>query len=291
MKIDWLSLLPLPICIAALWFLAVLYGTACYSRHYPTHASILLVIAHPDDEAMFFAPTLLGLTPASLENNVQVLCLSIGDADGIGTVRKDELVASCERLGVPAPRVVSLDREGLKDGMGLTWDKELVAAVLKEQVGAMRWGSMRRGPEVVLTFDRGGVSGHSNHISVFEGARAWVDAQNQDIPEEKKTRLYTLTSIPLWRKYLSIIDFPFTHVFSKAAREERKGGNMVFISTWEGFSRAREAMTDAHVSQMRWFRWGWIWGSRYMVLNDLVLHKEDVSKHQSGKNKNNVKEL
>ena len=29
------------------------------------------------------------------------------------------------------------------------------------------------------------------------------------------------------------------------------------------------AMTRAHVSQMRWFRWGWIGVSRYMVVNDL----------------------
>jgi N-acetylglucosaminylphosphatidylinositol deacetylase len=28
-------------------------------------------------------------------------------------------------------------------------------------------------------------------------------------------------------------------------------------------------MTTAHESQMRWFRWGWISLSRYMVLNDL----------------------
>lgn len=28
-------------------------------------------------------------------------------------------------------------------------------------------------------------------------------------------------------------------------------------------------MTTAHVSQMRWFRWGWIGLSRYMVVNDL----------------------
>lgn len=38
---------------------------------------------------------------------------------------------------------------------------------------------------------------------------------------------------------------------------------------------AQKAMTHAHVSQMRWFRWGWIGLSRYMVINDLVL--ESVS--------------
>ena len=34
--------------------------------------------------------------------------------------------------------------------------------------------------------------------------------------------------------------------------------------------RAQVAMTTAHQSQMRWFRWGWIGVSRYMALNDLT---------------------
>jgi len=34
-------------------------------------------------------------------------------------------------------------------------------------------------------------------------------------------------------------------------------------------------MTTAHKSQMRWFRWGWIVLSRYMVVNDLKLEKLD----------------
>ncbi|KAF6299353.1 phosphatidylinositol glycan anchor biosynthesis class L [Rhinolophus ferrumequinum] len=36
----------------------------------------LLVIAHPDDEAMFFAPTVLGLT--RLRHRVFLLCFSAG---------------------------------------------------------------------------------------------------------------------------------------------------------------------------------------------------------------------
>lgn len=39
---------------------------------------ILLVIAHPDDECMFFAPSILSLAP---RNNIQVLCLSHGAAN------------------------------------------------------------------------------------------------------------------------------------------------------------------------------------------------------------------
>lgn len=39
---------------------------------------ICLLIAHPDDEAMFFAPTVLALTKPDTGNHVKILCLSSG---------------------------------------------------------------------------------------------------------------------------------------------------------------------------------------------------------------------
>jgi N-acetylglucosaminylphosphatidylinositol deacetylase len=60
---------------------------------------ILLVTAHPDDEAMFFAPTVLSLsrkTSLSLFH----LCLSSGNADGLGVIREAELTDSLDVLGI-----------------------------------------------------------------------------------------------------------------------------------------------------------------------------------------------
>jgi N-acetylglucosaminylphosphatidylinositol deacetylase len=91
-----------------------------FARSFPTLQGrrILLLIAHPDDEAMFFAPTLLALTRPELGNHVKILCLSsgttnpplycvsatnntvVGDADGLGEVRKKELVKSALQLGL-----------------------------------------------------------------------------------------------------------------------------------------------------------------------------------------------
>lgn len=39
---------------------------------------ICLLIAHPDDEAMFFSPTVLALTRPGMGNHVKILCLSTG---------------------------------------------------------------------------------------------------------------------------------------------------------------------------------------------------------------------
>ena len=58
--------------------------------------NMLYVIAHPDDEAMFFVPSIIAL---GKHNNLHMLCLSNGNADGLGRVREKELEASCKYLG------------------------------------------------------------------------------------------------------------------------------------------------------------------------------------------------
>jgi N-acetylglucosaminylphosphatidylinositol deacetylase len=79
---------------------------------------ILLVTAHPDDEAFFFAPTILSLLkhghrpstdghgkgPAFLFPEVYSLCLSTGDADGLGKTRIKELERSLDILGIEPGR-------------------------------------------------------------------------------------------------------------------------------------------------------------------------------------------
>ena len=73
-------------------------------------SNILLLTAHPDDECMFFAPTLLALQetlkpPPTLYS----LCLSVGNADGLGDVRRHELAASLDVLGIGEGRRWVLD--------------------------------------------------------------------------------------------------------------------------------------------------------------------------------------
>ena len=61
--------------------------------------NILLVTAHPDDEAMFFAPTILSLSKKT-SLGLFHLCLSSGNADGLGAIRKAELTNSLDVLGI-----------------------------------------------------------------------------------------------------------------------------------------------------------------------------------------------
>lgn len=63
------------------------------------HRHVLFLTAHPDDECLFFAPTILGLN--SSETSLYALSLSIGNADGLGAVRREEYHKSYDVLGIP----------------------------------------------------------------------------------------------------------------------------------------------------------------------------------------------
>lgn len=65
-------------------------------------ARILVLTAHPDDECLFFGPTILGLDKKN--TLIYALSLSTGNADGIGTIRSQEFHNSYEVLGVPHER-------------------------------------------------------------------------------------------------------------------------------------------------------------------------------------------
>lgn len=65
------------------------------------HSRILILTAHPDDECMFFAPTILGLNNTQKDVKVYALSLSVGNADHLGMTRRQEFHKSYDVLGVP----------------------------------------------------------------------------------------------------------------------------------------------------------------------------------------------
>ncbi|XP_072794565.1 N-acetylglucosaminyl-phosphatidylinositol de-N-acetylase isoform X1 [Vicugna pacos] len=123
----------------------------------------LLVIAHPDDEAMFFAPTILGL--ARLRHRVSLLCFSAGNYYNQGEIRKKELLQSCEVLGIPPSSVMIIDHRDFPDDPGVQWDTQRVADVVLQHVED-------NGINLVVTFDAGGVSGHRNHAALYAAVRS-----------------------------------------------------------------------------------------------------------------------
>ncbi|KAH8600039.1 putative deacetylase LmbE-like domain-containing protein [Bisporella sp. PMI_857] len=279
----WFTLFALPILIIAAW----LYTVGVAHSRFPKlrNKRICLLIAHPDDEAMFFAPTVLALTEPALGNHVKILCLSSGDADGLGETRKKELVKSGIALGLrQEDDVFVVESYDFPDSMTTTWDKVKIANLLSSAFAPNLSNPMKsKGPDaptatidVLITFDKDGISSHPNHISLFHGARHFISSLIHNRPGwQCPVDLYTLSSTNIARKYTSIFD-AIVSIVIMAFSDKQMGEHpspLLFLSGASDMRIAQNAMTTAHISQMRWFRWGWIGLSRYMVVNDLKLEK------------------
>lgn len=104
----------------------------------------LLVIAHPDDESMFFAPSLLQLIRGG--NQVSVLCLSTGGTqEGQATLQIAATHASAVQRPSCWPTLLPLPAPapGNADGLGAQRNKELTDGCGRLGVNGrwMRWHS------------------------------------------------------------------------------------------------------------------------------------------------------
>ncbi|KAI1160874.1 putative deacetylase LmbE-like domain-containing protein [Nemania serpens] len=291
---DLLPIAGVPVVLLGVLPLLYAYTSATTQARFPTlrNKRICLLIAHPDDEAMFFAPTVLALTRPGSGNHVKILCLSTGNADGLGDTRRRELVKSAMLLGLrQEDDVFVLDSPDFPDSMTTTWDPDRISALLRSAFAphlgnpsaSGRDEALTAAIDVLITFDKSGVSSHPNHISLYHGACTFMSTLLKARPDwASPVDMYTLTSVGMLRKYAGFFDACTTMVAmlfrgSKARRASDKGnpGALVHMSVLfggrESYGTARYAMTRAHQSQMVWFRWGWILTSRYMVINDLRL--------------------
>lgn len=127
------------------------------------------------------------------------------------------------------------------------------------------------------------MSSHPNHTSLYHGARKFIGALAKGRPANAAAApidLYTLTSVNVARKYSGFLDvFPtmlgLTGGVARTTTAQGNPGKLVaaagLFGGRESAATARTAMTQAHQSQMVWFRWGWITMSRYMYVNELRL--------------------
>lgn len=80
------------------------------------------MIAHPDDETMFFGPTIRRLIRKGCQ--IHILCITSGDAEGLGTIRKRELTQAVMKLGIQSENLTILDMKDYSDGMKIKWEVE-----------------------------------------------------------------------------------------------------------------------------------------------------------------------
>jgi len=135
---------------------------------------LLAVFAHPDDEAFRCGGTLALLAHSGVL--VHVLTFTRGQAgscgqppvcarEELGVVRTNELLCSCQTLGLEAPLV--LDYE----------DGRLIEVAQDEGVAQITSRIQSFHPQVVLTWPLDGLSGHPDHAAVSR----WTLAAYQQV--------------------------------------------------------------------------------------------------------------
>jgi LmbE family N-acetylglucosaminyl deacetylase len=121
--------------------------------------TVLAVFAHPDDEALGPSGTLATLAK---DHTVYLICVTSGEAAGktpeekltIGEIRRNEVSKAAKILGIK--EVFFL---GYEDGTLCNGIYHKLAEDIKKRIEELR-------PEMLLTFEMRGVSGHIDHITV-----------------------------------------------------------------------------------------------------------------------------
>nr|CAD7446478.1 unnamed protein product [Timema bartmani] len=116
--------------------------------HLKVARKVLFVIAHPDDECMFFGPVITKLAQKT-DSGMYLLCLSQGDHRNKGPERRRELWASCKILGIPDSHVMICNCTNLPDDPTISWPELDVAALILQHVESLSI-------DTVITFDKQG---------------------------------------------------------------------------------------------------------------------------------------
>ena len=253
----------------ASWGLTLAFA-ACAGRHAVLHRAwpragkgrvALLVIAHPDDESMFFVPAMRSLLSAGWK--LHVLCVSKGLPRGGDnpSERASELRAALSQIGHSISLAV-VDELSLQDGS--IWSPIEIAQLVRKRVTVSK-------AALVLTFDEAGVSGHPNHIALFNGVSLYCTGRPSTV-----VPCYSLESVTLLRKFTGLLDIFTTfmgaifawllsscssHGLTRDAHAEE-----TVLVTNSDILLPHRAMS-CHRSQYVWFRRLSVMFSRYGYIN------------------------
>ncbi len=232
----------------------------CLSLKENWKGPVLFVTAHPDDECMFFGPSMINSVWNAGKENVYLLCLTTGNYYGLGSIRKKELFKAAKELGLNLNNVFVVDDSAFLDGGDQHWDSSKVFNEIENKIKQFKI-------RTVVTFDDYGVSGHINHVAIYVALSTRL-CRNYCIPNSVK--LYTLESVNMLRKYSSIIDLAYSVIHTYVYLYFNPNGQILFLSGLSDLLKLQKAMRK-HGSQLVWFRHLYVLFSRYMMVNNLKL--------------------
>ena len=236
-------------------------STSDYDAAAPLH---VFITAHPDDESMFFVPTIV-----SLPSPKWIICLSNGNYDELGKEREIELHRACGLLGFD--KIICLNHPELQDGPTVVWSKFDIDRVLKQYLTMDR-------PIHLITFDEGGVSGHINHQYTCRGVQHFLYEQRHFGKQRQihGWKLETITNpvvkyFPIYQWYLLI----WTLLVSVTSQKPTLPRCVAFtpFETFVEFTSYRPLLNwkcmTSHVTQFVWYRRLFVIFSVYTYFNRL----------------------
>mmetsp|Transcript_27708 Transcript_27708/g.39635 ORF Transcript_27708/g.39635 Transcript_27708/m.39635 type:complete len:259 (+) Transcript_27708:164-940(+) len=229
----------------------------------------LLVVAHPDDECMFFFPTIVHLASATGGIPFYILCMSNGNYNGLGRQREKEFIKAALVLCIDASNVNIIDDPLLQDNPHVDWDEELVSDRIFRHVQLLlaENGQDKQTNVTIITFDKYGISGHRNHISIYRGVQHLVrnDRRKFQFGGIISMRAICLLSVSsVFQKYV-----PFVYFMEILWHYRNAKSDTVYHLTSINLVLAWRALST-HQSQFVWYRKLSILFSRYTYFNQLV---------------------
>jgi len=173
----------------------------------------VLVIAHPDDESMFFVPTIHALQRHRQRqrnhHQLWLLCLTTGNYDGLGQVRCQELISTTRQV-FRFDRVLLCDDDQVQDHPRLAWDTHYVAQLIKQTIrSALHEETFVKliSSIQLITFDELGVSRHINHRDTYLACRQLVTNDDTEIPHLELWTLRTDTNPLFFFRYTPVLSW------------------------------------------------------------------------------------
>ena len=156
---------------------------------------LLACFAHPDDEAFPIGGSLAAHSSRGV--NIRLITATSGEEgevrspglampDGLGSLRREELSCSVHTLGLQSHHVLGYRDSGMAGTPANNLPEAFINIPQEEIVGILVREIRTFRPQVVLTFEPGGLYGHPDHIAICKHAtKAFHTANDASIYPEQ----------------------------------------------------------------------------------------------------------
>ena len=156
---------------------------------------LLACFAHPDDEAFPIGGSLAAHSSRGV--NIRLITATSGEEgevrspglaipEGLGSLRREELSCSVHTLGLQSHQVLGYRDSGMAGTPANNLPEAFINIAQEEIVGILVREIRTFRPQVVLTFEPGGLYGHPDHIAICKHAtKAFHTANDASIYPEQ----------------------------------------------------------------------------------------------------------